>query len=113
MHEGQLYNLLSYAAALLSVASVFVAVKAMRRGLTYSTLRATVLVLSFVAVGRIWHSVRESLELLPWAEMLEYAIYIAGNIGFIILAKRSAMLAGQAEAKLPLTAKPPAEGQKN
>ncbi len=108
MNEGQYYNLFSYVAALLSIASAIVAVKAMRRGLTYTTLGATVLVLSFVAVGRVWHSLRETLELLPWAEMLEYAIYIAGNIGFIILALRSAKLGGQPEAQVLPPPKPPA-----
>lgn len=68
---------------------------------------ATVLVLSFVAVGRIWHSFRETFGLMQWAEMLEYAIYIVGNIGFIVLGLRSAKLAGQPEARIPPMEKPP------
>jgi hypothetical protein len=101
----QFYVYFSYLAAVLSVASVLVAYKAVKRGLTYSSMSATAMVLFFIAIGRLWHSFRETMNYEDWAELLEYSVYIAGNIGFIILALRAFKL------KLPDDATPPGSGR--
>lgn len=83
-----IYNVVSLVAALTSIATALVALKALRRGLTYDAMYGMMVVLVFVAVGRIWHTTREVFVLAPWAELLEYVIYIVGNTWFHFLAMR-------------------------
>lgn len=84
--EETVYFVFSGITALVAVIAVFAAKRAMRRGLTYSAMAATMWALIFFAIGRIWHTFREMEH--PggeWPELLEYAIYTAGYILFIWL----------------------------
>ena len=86
--ESVLYLSLSSVAAIAAVVSVYVAKAALSRGLTYYEMNATIYALAIMAVARIWHTIRELIEMDDWAEMFEYALYIAAYVVFIFLARR-------------------------
>ncbi len=87
------YFTLSGLVAIFAIAAVFVAKKAMERGLTYSAMSATVWTLSFIAVSRIWHTLREILNLGTQTnellEIVEYVILLVAFAVFIVLARRA------------------------
>lgn len=91
--EETFYLLLSIAAAILGIAAVFVAKKAMQRGLTYYEMNATIYALMIFAVARVWHTVREIFEFDEWAELIEYSMYIVAYVLFIFLARKVFSLA--------------------
>ncbi|MEY4744347.1 MAG: hypothetical protein RL272_292 [Candidatus Parcubacteria bacterium] len=101
-----LYLILSWSTAAVAVASVFVAREAIDQGLAYKTQRATIVALTFFAIGRIWKTIREMTGLNgSGAEFIEYALYFTGYSLFIFLTlhvrtlrpimKREAAPAGQ------------------
>jgi len=91
--EETFYLLLSIAAAILGIAAVFVAKKAMQRGLTYYEMNATIYTLMIFAIARVWHTIREVFVFDEWAEMIEYSLYIAAYLLFIFLARKVFSLA--------------------
>lgn len=84
------YYALSCAAAFLAVLAVFIARRAMRRGLTYSAMAGTTWALVFIGIARVWHTVREFMDLEAKygtaPEVIEYLLYLAGYVVFIWLA---------------------------
>lgn len=74
---------------ILSVISVFVAKFAISRGLTYSTLAATVWALVFFAITRLWHASYEIFGLEEtWGkvpELIEYILFVITYLAFIFL----------------------------
>ena len=100
MSDAYLYNILSLVAAATAVFSALVALKAMRRGLTNEAMFGMAVVLAFVAIGRVWHTTREILQLKDWAELVEYLIYIVGNSAYFTLALRTRKPLGP-DVKLP------------
>ena len=70
----------------MAILGVYAARRAMKLGLTYSAMMATMWALVFFAIGRVWHTYREVEGLEgSWAEMLEYTIYMCGYLLFIWL----------------------------
>lgn len=87
------YFFMSGLVAVMAIAAVFIAKKAMNRGLTYSATHATLWALAFIAVSRVWHTLREYLNLESsggiWPEIAEYVLLIIAFSVFIILIKRT------------------------
>lgn len=87
------YFTLSTLVAISAIAAVFIAKKAMERGLTYSAMSATVWALSLIAVSRVWHTLREMLNLGAQTgellEIIEYVILLVAFAVFIVLARRA------------------------
>ncbi|MEK7463268.1 MAG: hypothetical protein AAB621_02830 [Patescibacteria group bacterium] len=87
------YFTISSLVAISAVVAVFVAKKAMKRGLTYSAMSATVWALVFIAISRVWHTLRELLNLevqmgdLP--EIIEYTLLFIAFIVFVWLANKT------------------------
>ncbi len=87
------YFVLSGLVAVAAIVAVFVAKSAMEHGLTYSAMSATIWALSLIAVSRIWHTLREALNLeaqmgeLP--EIIEYVILLVAFTVFIVLARKA------------------------
>ncbi|MBI4119355.1 MAG: hypothetical protein HY456_00725 [Parcubacteria group bacterium] len=90
------YSTLSIFVVVLSVMAVFIAKRAMSRGLTYSSMASVVWVLAILAIGRAWHTFYELTRLKTTMgeapEMIEYLIYIAAYIVFLWLAARTSKL---------------------
>lgn len=86
------YFVISVLTAVLAIAATVAAEYSMRKGLTYSAMRATVWTLGFIAVSRLWHVARESFTVLEgkdWAEITEYSIYAVAYVVFIFLVTRA------------------------
>ncbi len=79
---------LSTLTGFLFLVTFFIGRDAMRKGLTYECLAATMWALGFLAVGRLWHSILEVLQLKTiwgnWPEIAEYGVYV---LGFLIFAR--------------------------
>lgn len=94
----QVHISLSVFSAFAFVAAFFIARDAMRKGLTYECLAATLWGLGFIAAGRIWHAFYEALQLtiqygkLP--ETVEYAVYLVGFTAFAMLMWRGYNIRG-------------------
>lgn len=84
-----LYFTLSIITAALSIAAIYAAWNAMQKGLTQTAVAATMWALSFIAVGRVLHTLRELFQLPEISEMLEYSLYIIAYIVFIELILRA------------------------
>ena len=87
------YFTISSLVAISAVAAVFVAKKAMRIGLTYSGMFATVWALVFIAVSRVWHTLMELLNLEAqmgdWPEIIEYTLLLIAFIVFVWLTNKT------------------------
>jgi len=100
MEDTIIYFVISIATASLGVFAAISAVSAMRRGLTYSVLHATTILLTVFALASLWHTLREFLGLEDeWAEFLEYGLRSGAFFYFIVVAMRSARLSGPTEKK--------------
>jgi len=87
-----LYIIISISVLFLSIAAVFVAIKAMKKGLTYSTMSATVWSLGFIAVARLSHTITDVLSLSGKFELIEYGLYALAYVVFIVLAARTSKI---------------------
>ena len=87
MEEGVIYFILSSLSFVLAVTSAFFAWIAMKRGLTYTTLTATVWTLAILGISRVWHTAEEFLELTEkygeGIEMVEYGLIILAYSVFV------------------------------
>ncbi|MEK9151784.1 MAG: hypothetical protein AAB692_00260 [Patescibacteria group bacterium] len=89
------YFLISSSAAAASIAAAASAEYAMKRGLTYEAMHATVWTLAILAIGRVWHTFREILfEGVEWAEMVDYLFFIIAYTVFIFLTVRAKRAVG-------------------
>ncbi len=88
---GVVHRWISVVVAFSAIASAVIGVRAMRRGLTYNTMAATLVVIVAFAVGRVWHTIFEMLH-FEEGELFEYLIYFAGYVSFWVLAFRTAKL---------------------
>ena len=79
------YDIASFLVVLLALLAVVVAKIAMSRGLRYSAMTATLWALVIMGGARLWHFIREVIELEEWAEILEYGLYIIAYVAFISL----------------------------
>lgn len=85
MEEGIFYFILSSLSFVLAVTSAFFAWVAMRRGLTYTVLSATVWTLAILGVSRIWHTLEEIFTLKEkWGEEVEMVEYILIIIAYSV-----------------------------
>ncbi len=75
------------------LAALFIGRDAMRKGLTYEGLAATLWVLFALALGRLWHAAFEVMELNiiwgEWPEIWEYLLYILSLLAFCRLMWKS------------------------
>lgn len=87
--EELFYPIFSISTAIFAVLTAYLAKKAMDKGLTYSTMAATIWTLSILAIARIWHSIYEIFGLeASWGEIVEvveYALFISAYAIFIWL----------------------------
>ncbi len=79
--------ILAVVTALLAGAAVVSAEHAMRTGLTYSAMRATLIVLVFVALAHLVHAFAEMLgfEFDKKIAFAQYGLYIIGYSAFVLL----------------------------
>lgn len=93
LFEELFYPIFSISTAIFAILAVYFARKAMNKGLTYSTVAATVWTLSILAVARVWHAIYEIFELKAsfgeWIEIVEYALFIIAYIVFIRIVAKS------------------------
>mgnify|MGYP001615846372 CR=1 FL=1 len=91
--EELFYPVFSVGTAIFAILAAYFARKAMNKGLTYSTVAATVWTLSILAVARVWHAIYEIFELEgalgEWVEIIEYALFIIAYIVFIRIVAKS------------------------
>lgn len=87
MEEEILYFTLSALSFVLAVTSAFFAWVAMKRGLTYTVLSATVWTLAILGVSRVWHTMEEIFSLKEkygeGMEMIEYILIILAYSVFV------------------------------
>ena len=73
------YPIFSIATFIFAILAVFLAKKAMNRGLTYSAMASTVWTLIIIAIARLWRTIYELLEIGElWGinvGLIEYALY--------------------------------------
>lgn len=93
LFEEVFYPVFSISTAIFAILAAYFAKKAMNKGLTYSTIAATVWTLSILAVARIWHAIYEifglKASLGEWVEIIEYALFIIAYIIFIRIIVKS------------------------
>lgn len=84
------YTILSFSVAFVSIVAIKIALDAMHKGLTYTSMTAVVWALGFMGLARTLHAIR---EMLMWEEMfgeipemIEYVMYIVAYMVFIFLA---------------------------
>lgn len=87
-----LYYVGSILVVILSIWAAILAYRAKEKGLTYSSMAATVWAMSILAVGRTWHAIYEFWN-IPHAigdvaEVIEYGIYVVAYCSFIWLMLR-------------------------
>ena len=74
------------AVGILAVGAIFLLWQTIRKGLTYSAFVATIWMLVFVSIGRIFHAVGDTFDLSRlrsnYENVIEGIIYIAGLIFF-------------------------------
>ncbi|MEK7635959.1 MAG: hypothetical protein AAB405_02610 [Patescibacteria group bacterium] len=84
------YPIFSIATFIFAVLAIFLAKKAMSRGLTYSAMASTVWTLIIIAVARLWRTIYELLEIKKLlgidVGLIEYALYAIAYGLFIWLA---------------------------
>src|SRR3989344_2465291 len=87
------YPIFSIATFIFAILAVFLAKKAMNRGLTYSAMASTVWTLIIIAIARLWRTIYELLEIRElWGinvGLIEYALYAVAYGIFVWLAIKS------------------------
>lgn len=85
------YLFSSIASAVLAVCAVYIAKKAIDKGLTYLTIITAVWTLLILAATYLWHSVYEMFwlkELGGGVKIVEYSLFVIAYVVFIWLALR-------------------------